>query len=212
MLIITEYKCRAGGTQDDEGYRSSEVKQMEEMIAAYYENNAGKLRRMVERILLKFGKLSEWDLDEFYSLANEVFADVIERYDGDRSFDAFLYSCLFNRIKTELTRMNREKRRADRLAVPIDTYIDEEGELTLGDIIAGDFLIEREVLEKSEEGYSRRTKLYLSRLSKLQKDVLCLYADGYSPDEVREKLQISKRQYTDCQAAIHSYRNTFVLL
>lgn len=184
---------------------------MEEMIAAYYENNAGKLRRMVERILLKFGKLSEWDLDEFYSLANEVFADVIERYDGERSFDAFLYSCLFNRIKTELTRMNREKRRADRLAVPIDTYIDEEGDLTLGDIIAGDFLIEREVLEKSEEGYSRRTKLYLSRLSKMQKDVLCLYADGYSPDEVREKLRISKRQYTDCQEAIHSYRNTSVL-
>lgn len=200
------------GTKDYEMNTDSGVKQMEEMIAVYYENNAGKLRRMVERILLKFGKLSEWDLDEFYSLANEVFADVIERYDGARSFDAFLYSCLFNRIKTELTRMNREKRRADRLSVPIDTYIDEDGDLTLGDIIAGDFLIEREVLEKSEERYSRRTKLYLGRLSKLQKDVLCLRADGYSPDEVREELQISKRQYADCQAAIHSYRNTSVLL
>ena len=102
---------------------------MEEMIEAYYESNAVRLRSMVERILLKFGKLSEWDLDEFYSLANEVFVDVIGRYDGARSFDAFLYSCLFNRIKTELTRMNREKRRADRLAVPIDTCIDEDGEL-----------------------------------------------------------------------------------
>lgn len=81
---------------------------MEEMIEAYYESNAVRLRSMVERILLKFGKLSEWDLDEFYSLANEVFVDVIGRYDGARSFDAFLYSCLFNRIKTELTRMNRE--------------------------------------------------------------------------------------------------------
>ena len=185
---------------------------MEEMIEAYYESNAVRLRSMVERILLKFGKLSEWDLDEFYSLANEVFVDVIGRYDGARRFDAFLYSCLFNRIKTELTRMNREKRRADRLAVPIDTCIDEDGELTLGDIIAGDFVIEREALEKGEEKYSRRTRLYLGRLSKMQKDVLCLYADGYSPDEVRKELQISKKQYADCQAAIHSYRNTSVLL
>ncbi len=184
---------------------------MEEMMEAYYENNAGKLRRMVERILLKFGKLSEWDLDEFYSLANEVFADVIERYDGARSFDAFLYSCLFNRIKTELTRMNREKRRADRLAVSIDTCIDEEENITLGDIIAGDFLIEREVLEKGEEKFSRRTRAYLSRLSNVQRNVLCMCADGYSSDEIREKLRISKKQYADCRAAIHSYRNISAL-
>ena len=35
---------------------------MEEMIEAYYESNAVRLRSMVERILLKFGKLSEWDI------------------------------------------------------------------------------------------------------------------------------------------------------
>lgn len=185
---------------------------MEQVIAAYYENNAGKLHRMVDRILLKFGKLSEWDLDEFYSLANEVFADVIEKYDETRSFDAFLYSCLFNRIKTELTRMNREKRRADRLAVSIDTCIDEEENITLGDMIAGEFLIEREVLEKGKEGFSRRTLLYLSRLSKMQKDVLCMRADGYSSDEIRKELRISKKQYADCRAAIHSYRNISALL
>ncbi len=199
-------------TQDSEEYRSREGKQMEEMMEAYYENNAGKLRRMVERILLKFGKLSEWDLDEFYSLANEVFADVIERYDSARSFDSFLYSCLFNRIKTELTRMNREKRRADRLAVSIDTFIDEDENITLGDIIAGDFLIEREVFEKGEEKFSRRTRTYLSRLSNVQRDVLRMCADGYSSDEIREKLRISKKQYADCRAAIHSYRNISALL
>lgn len=185
---------------------------MDQVIAAYYENNAGKLHRMVDRILLKFGKLSEWDLDEFYSLANEVFADVIERHDGTRNFDVFLYSCLFNRIKTELTRMNREKRRADRLAVSMDTCIDEEENITLGDIIAGDFMIEREVLEKGESGYSGRIRLYLSRLSKMQKDVLCMQADGYSSDEIRKKLRISKKQYADCRAAIHSYRNISALL
>lgn len=185
---------------------------MEQMITAYYENNAWKLHRVVDRILLKFGKLSEWDLDEFYSLANEVFADVIERYDGTRSFDVFLYACLFNRIKSELTRMNREKRRADRLTVSIDTCIDEEENITLGDMIAGEFLIEREVLEKGKEGYSRRTLLYLSRLSKLQRDVLCMHADGYSADEIQEKLRISKKQYTDCREAIYSYRNISALL
>lgn len=185
---------------------------IEQVTAAYYERNAGKLHGMVDRILYKFGRLSEWDLDEFYSLANEVFTDVIERYDGTRSFDAFLYSCLFNRIKTELTKMNREKRRADRLAVSIDTCIDEEENLTLGDIIADDFVIEKEVLDKGEEGFSGRTLLYLSRLSKLQKDVLCMQADGYCAEEIREELRISRKQYADCRAAICSYRNISALL
>ena len=170
---------------------------MEEMMEAYYENNAGKLRRMVERILLKFGKLSEWDLDEFYSLANEVFADVIERYDSARSFDAFLYSCLFNRIKTELTRMNREKRRADRLAVSIDTCIDEDENITLGDIIAGDFLIEREVFEKGEEKFSRRTRTYLSRgmFCACVRTVILPMRSGRSCESAKSSMRTAGRRF-----------------
>ena len=65
--------------------------------------------------------------------------------------------------------------------------------------------------EKNEEEYSNRMLLYLSRLSDLQKKVLRLNVAGYQPNEIRKELHISEKQYADCYAAIHSYRNVSVL-
>lgn len=184
---------------------------MEQIINTYYENNAQKLHRMVDKILLKFGGLSNKDLDDFYSLANEVFVDVIRKYDNSQAFDVFLYSCLLNRIKSEITRRNREKRKADLMSISIDTLIGDDENTTVGDMIADDVTIEKELFEQKEEGYSRKILLYLSRLSGLQKEVLRLNIAGYLPNEIREELHISEKQYTDCFSAIHSYRNVSIL-
>ena len=184
---------------------------MEQILIAYYADNAKKLHKVVDRILLKFGGLQDKDLDDFYSLANEVFWEVMRRYDGSQLFDAFLYSCLLNKIKTEMTRRNREKRKADRMSISTDTPIGDDENTTIGDMIADDFSIERELFDKKEEGYSKRMLLYLSRLSNLQKEVLKLNIAGYLPEEIREELHISEKQYADCYAAIRSYRNVSVL-
>ncbi len=189
-----------------------EMEKKEAILNRYYADNAGKLHKMVDGILIKFGGLSDKDLDDFYSLANEVFVEVIRRYDGSQAFESFLYSCLCNRIKTEITRRNREKRRADRVSVPIDTPIGDDDNNTLGDMIADRFDLEREILEEQEGGYSPRVQRYLGRLSGLQKEVLWLGAAGYLPGEIREELHISEKQYADCYAAIHSYRNISLLL
>lgn len=181
---------------------------MEQILIAYYTNNAKKLHKVVDKILLKFGGLSDKDLDDFYSLANEVFVDVMRRYDDSKSFDGFLYSCLFNKIKTEITRRNREKRKADRMSISIDTPIGDDENSTIGDMIAADFSIEKEIFEKDEEGYSKKMLLYLNRLSYLQKEVLRLNIAGYLPGEIREELHISEKEYVDCYAAIRSYKNT----
>lgn len=184
---------------------------MEQILVTYYSNNAKKLHNTVDRILLKFGGISDKDMDDFYSLANEVFVDVMRRYDGSQSFDGFLYSCLLNKIKTEITRRNREKRKADRMSISIDTPVGDDENCTIGDIIADDFSIEKKLFEEKEEGYSRRMLLYLSRLSNIQKEVLRLNIAGYLPNEIREELHINEKEYTDCYAAIHSYRNVSVL-
>lgn len=180
-------------------------------VISVYENNARKLHKTVDRILLKFGGLSNKDLDDFYSLANEVFVDAMRRYDHSQSFDAFLYSCLLNKIKTEITKRNREKRKADRISISIDTPIGDEEETTIKDIIADRFTIEEELFEEGETGYSKRMMLYLGRLSELQKEVLKLTIAGYLPGEIKDALQINEKQYTDCYAAIHSYRNASIL-
>ena len=184
---------------------------MDKILITYYEDNAKKLHKVVDKILLKFGGLSDKDLDDFYSLANEVFVDVMRRYDNSQSFDGFLYSCLANKIKTEITRRNREKRKADRMSISIDTPIGDDENSTIGDMIADSFSIERELFDEKEEGYSKRMLLYLSRLSNLQKEVLRLSIAGYLPGEIREELHISEKQYVDCNEAIHSYRNVSVL-
>lgn len=184
---------------------------MEEILNLYYKDNACKLHKTVDRILLKYGGLSDRDTDDFYSLANEVFTDVIKRYDNSQSFDSFLYSCLSNRIKTEMTKRNREKRKTDRIAVSIDMPIGDGEDATLKDMIADPTDVEQEILDKSEEGYSKKMLLYLGKLSGIQKEVLKLTTAGYLPDEIRRKLHISARQYADCHAAIHSYRNISVL-
>ncbi len=184
---------------------------MEQILNTYYKDNAKRLHQMVDKILLKFGGLSDKDMDDFYSLANEVFVDAMKRYDDSLSFDAFLYSCLLNKIKTEMTKRNREKRKADRMSVSINMPVGDDENYTLGDMIVDDFNLEKEIFEREESGYSERMILYLSKLSNLQKEVLRLNIEGYFPNEIKEKLHINENQYADCYAAIRSYRNVSVL-
>ena len=181
---------------------------MEQILNAYYANNAKKLHKMVDKILHKFYELSDKDKDDFYSLANEVFVDVLRRYDGAQSFDGFLYSCLYKKFCSEMTRRCREKRKADRMSISIDTPIGDDENSTIGDMIASDFTIEKEIFDSNEEGYSQRMLLYLSRLSNLQKEILRLNMAGYLPGEIREELHISEKEYGDCYVAIRSYKNT----
>lgn len=184
---------------------------MEQILIAYYANNARKLRRMVDRILLKFGGLSNKDTDDFYSLANEVFVDAMGRYDGAQSFDGFLYACLSNKIKSEITRRNREKRKADRMAVSLDMPIGKEGDCTLADMIADDFNTEQKVFaELDSMGY--KLECYLSLLSKWQKKVLWLLAECYKAAEIQEILHMTPKEYTDTLETIRAYEKVKILL
>ena len=183
---------------------------MEKIILSYYENNAKKMRTMIDKILfrLKFNV----DNEDFYSLGNEVFLDVLNRYDGKQDFDGFLYSCLVRRFKTEMTRRNRYKRQADRMAISIDSPVGEDENMTLSDIIADKDTIEKIFFEENEDTYSAEMQRYLSRLSILQREVLRLISIGFNPNEILTELHINKKQYDDCYNAIHSYRNISILL
>ena len=183
---------------------------METIINSYYKNNAKKLHNMVDRILFKL----RFDVDNegFYSLANEIFVDALNRYDGKQDFDGFLYSCLVNKFKTEMTRRNRYKRQADRMSVSIDTPIGDKENSTIGDLLADKDTIEKIFFEEREETYSDKMKNYLGRLSILQREVLRLISIGFEPNEILAELHINKKQYEDCYNAIHSYKNVSILM
>ena len=183
-----------------------------DILDTYYSDNAKKLHRTVDKILCKFGGLSDKDRDDFYSLANEVFVDVMKRYDSSQSFDGFLYSCLSNKIKTEITRRNREKRKADRMSISLDSMNDNDEEYNLLDFIPADFDTFNEAVKAQECGqYQDRVQLYVSKLSNRQVSILNLLVDGYKPNEIREKLKISSKEYADDMGTMRSYENIKIL-
>lgn len=183
-----------------------------DILNTYYADNAKKLHKTVDRILCKFGGLSDKDTDDFYSLANEVFADVLKRYNYMQSFDGFLYSCLSNKIMTEITKRNREKRKADRMCVSLDAVSGEAEECNLLDFIPSDFDTFEEVVKRQESGkYQDKVERYISRLSNCQVNILNLLIDGYKPNEVQRLLEISPTEYADNMQAMRSYENIKIL-
>lgn len=183
-----------------------------DILDSYYADNAKKLHKVVDRILSKFGGLSNRDKDDFYSLANEVFAEIMKKYDYEQSFDGFLYSCLLNKIMTEITRRNREKRKADRMAVSFDVTRENEEECSLLNIIPSDFDTFEEVVRRNEnQRYQDKVQLYISRLSDLQVNILNLLIDGYRTNEIRDILNLSLTELTENLQIMRSYENVKIL-
>ena len=182
---------------------------MEPIVVSYFQNNAKKLNNMVDKILFKL-HFVDIDKNDFYSLANEVFMYTVRDYEPSKSFDGFLYSCLYKKFCSEMTRRHREKRKADRMSISIDTPVGEDKSLTLGDTIADDFNVEREIF--GEESYkSSKIEKYLDSLTKRQRKVVELLAASYSAGEIQDIIHITQKEYTDALVGIHSYNNISLL-
>ena len=182
-----------------------------DLVDLYFKNDGKVLYSLIDKILFKL----KFDVEksDFYSLGSEIFLDALCRYDETQDFNGFLYSCLINKFKTEMTRRNRQKRQCDNNSISIDTPIgDDDGNFTIGDTISSNSTIEKEFFEEREECYSKEMCRYLGRLSDLQKEVLRLISIGFMPSEILEELHINQKMYEDCYKAIHSYRNIEILM
>lgn len=184
---------------------------LEPYLKPYLSDEDKKLKKMTNEILVKL-KYHDVNRDDFVSLAHEIIVKAMYDYDFIQDFDGYIYSCLEKKFKTEMTRLNRQKRQADKLALSLETPIGNEEGGTLEDIVASKSTIEKDVFEDKEEGYSKEMKQYLGRLSKLQKEVLRLISIGYMPSEILEELHINQKLYNDCYNAIHSYKNISILM
>lgn len=182
------------------------------LLDVYYADNARKLHRTVDKILSRFGGLSGKDMDDFYSLANEVFVDAMRRYDYEQPFDGFLYSCLSNKIMSEITRRNREKRKADRMCVSLDTPVGDDEGLSIGNIIADNFDTFEEAVRTQEGGqYHDKVSRYIAKLSNRQVNILNLLIDGFKPNEIQRLLEISSKEYADDMQNMKCYENIRIL-
>lgn len=167
----------------------------DKILDGYYKDNAQKLRAIVDKLLRDFGGISQKDYDDFYSLANAVFAGALKQYDAARDFDGFLYSCLSNRIKTEITRRNRIKRRTDMTAISIDTPIGGESGATIGDTLQSEFDITKEI--DRETGLFRDDKVvrYLDRIPVRTRQILEMKMESISASDIKKILKLSDKDY-----------------
>lgn len=183
----------------------------EQILEEYYKNNGKKLHSMVDKILRKFCGIYLKDYDDFYSLSNEVFVEVLNGYDGIRDFDGFLYACLLKKVKTEITRRNRIKRKTDINTISIDTPVGEDETSTIGDILASDFDINSEISEEISSSYDEKVEEYLNSISRIQRDIVEMRMAGYEPFEIRDSLEITQKQYNSHISNLKSYENKKIL-
>ena len=185
---------------------------MEQILNTYYEHNAKKLHMVVDNILRKFGGISDKDYQDFYSLANEVFVYVLDKYDGIRPFDSFLFSCLSNKIKTEITARNRIKRMGDREAVSLDTPIGDTEGVTVGDVLASDFDLDKELeLISGEQIHDEKVENYLRSLTKIQRQILHLKMDGVPVANIKKILDLTDKQYEQHCNDMRSFEKMSIL-
>lgn len=201
---------------------------MNEIINRYYENNGYLVQKIVQRVLNeKFGGMKGKDLDEFYSLANDVMTDILinHRYDSTKGdFEGLLYNALFFSFIDNFEYNNRDKRTSkitmnvngECKRIPVkDVYMDEplleEGDITLRDTLASDYNLEQEVMEEEEISNPKLIK-FLNGLSFTQQSILHLLKDDYKPAEIRTRLHITEKEYNENMSVIHSYENIKILL
>ena len=200
---------------------------MMDIVNEYYKNDAKKLHIVVDNILRKYGGIFDKDRDDFYSLANEVFVTTLRDFDESKcNFDGFLYSNLSRKIITEIRDRNIEKRSNTKVIKTEDGKVEYQfmpdvstempipgsEKSTVGDSIADEYDLEKEIIEEKREEYSDKMSAYLERLSVIQRKILEMLAIGYIGSEIAEGLHISNKEYLDAVAGIYSYRNISVLI
>lgn len=208
------------------------MKQTEATINELYANNADKLHRICHKEMARFGGISPMDYDDFYSRAGYeiTLAKKIYNPSAGKSFTDYIFGVIRNSVCKEMTYRNRGKRQSIveteekdtdgniikikeySSDIPIDMPLGDGENSVLGDILADKRTVEKEIFEDNEDGYSNKMRRYLGRLSLMQKKVLKLSGMGFTPNEIMEELDINQKMYYDCYEAIHSYRNTSILL
>lgn len=184
---------------------------MEAILNRYYENGAERLHKLVDGILSKFGGIADKDYDDFYSVANEVFVGVMESYDNTQSFEGFLYSCLSNRIKTEITARNRYKRQADRNTVSMDAPVGGDSDATIADYLYADFDMEFALAERDAAQEEERVERYFDRLSYIQRRIVEMKMEEVPVPQIKQELGLTEKQYEKEFQELKSFANISIL-
>ncbi len=199
----------------------------QQKVEYYTQKYYKDLHGMVDRIIRKFGGLSQKDTDDFYSLANEVFVLAANDFNGKGNFKGFLYSRLVLKIRTMITERNRKKRsdieiikhkdgsveKVYHQPISLDATIKNNDEYTTyGEMIASDFNIMDKISDEIGLSFSIKVNTYLDKLPKSTRRIALLLSEGYKSDDIRDKLHISEKEYNSQMNILKAYENIKCLI
>ena len=205
-----------------------------DIINVYYENKAQKLHSVVNNVLKKL-RFTEVDKEEYYSLATEIFVkEVLPNYDPQKPFEKFLYSVLYKKFCTNMTKLNRDKR-SNNIKVEkkdengnlvtdeegnaifekikisdksIDAPADSEGGTELKELLSSDYNMESFILENF---YSEKVEKFLNNLNKTTRQIAEMLLKGFSASEIKQQLGITGAQYHQCYKTLTNFKNVQIL-
>lgn len=199
---------------------------MEEILNVYYKDGGKKLHGIIDRLFgKKYGGINNKDMDEFYSVANDVIVDICKhnRYDPSKGeFGGFLYGALDMAIIDEFKRQTRDKRvtkieieekdtignivkrRVSIHDVYMDAPIGEDGTSTMKDLLESDFNLENEFID-NQTFKEDKVENYLRSLSKVQRQIVKMKMDGYGISEIIKKINITEKDYERIMKTVRSY-------
>lgn len=206
--------------------------QINNTIQWLFENDSKEMKKICNKYIKRFGGISNMDYDDFYSQVGWDISVASKNYkqDSEKTFMEFIYGVIKLAVCKQMSYRNRGKRQlivekeiidenenviTIKEYVPtvsLDAPVGEDGGMTVGEMLAHKTTTEGDFFNKKETVYSEKMDKYLSKLSSLQKEVLKLISMGFMPSEILEELHINQKMYEDCYNAIHSYRNTKVLM
>lgn len=204
--------------------------QIESAIEELYANNQYKLKQICNKEMMRFGGLSPKDYDGFYSRAGlEIsIAKKHNTYDsskGKTPLDFFIGVIKWS-IWKEMTDRNRGKRQnfveteeVDKNGnvikkkkfiptVSIDMPICEENGMTIKDTLQSDFYIDEEIQNKFKD---EKIENFLNNLSKIQRQIAEMIMEDVSVSDIKRKLKLSDKEYSDNLNAMRSFKNISIL-
>lgn len=185
--------------------------QKNQLLNEYCVNEMKKLKQVCYHKIRKICGDSNTNEDDLYSIALDVLRDSAERYDSAKecSFKTFLNHNIQKKFDTYIRDMNRDKRKCPVKMEYLDAPADETVDLC--ERVASDFNIENELSEKSYFSYNERIVKFLEVLSDRQRKIAELIMQGYAPAEIRQKLKITEKQYTDALKDMKSFEKSRIL-
>ena len=208
---------------------SNFTKEQNALIHEYCENDMKKLKEICFFVWGQKG-LPTCYHDDLYSDAMKVLIESVVSFnpDGNAKFKTYLVGNLRKSYKDwyrdnyyRAKRSNLEfdehgKIKKDENGNPIviqnvsfDTPVDDGVDLC--EKVASDFNVENELPKEINYGYSENIESFLNNLTGNPRKISEMIMDGYSVNEIKEKLNLTDKQYRDCWKTICSYENKRIL-